>query len=122
MNHSVRACVKNTAKTIVSLIIMLTACSSLSSNNSPFSSSKDKRMVCSTSAAAICKNANYNSDKFNEDLLASIKENERGEKKSNAESTLGQKIVGYTALGAAIIIYTGLLIFDHNLSSHPPRR
>lgn len=43
-------------------------------------------------------------------------------KKSNAESTLGQKIVGYTALGATIIIYTGLLIFDHNLSSHPPRR
>lgn len=122
MNHSVRACVKNTAKTIVSLIIMLTACSSLSSNNSLFSSSKDKRMVCSTSAAAICKNANYNSDKFNEDLLASIKENERGEKKSNAESTLGQKIVGYTSLGATIIIYTGLLIFDHNLSSHPPRR
>lgn len=81
MNHSVRACVKNTAKTIVSLMIMLTACSSLSSNNSLFSSSKDKRLVCSTSAAAICKNANYNSDKFNEDLLAIIKEKMKEVKK-----------------------------------------
>lgn len=122
MKHSLRACAKNTAKAaIVILMMMLTACSSLSSNNSLFSSSKDKRMVCSTSAAAICENANYYSDKFNEDLLASIKENERGEKKNNAESSLGQKIVGYTALGAAIILYTGLLIFDHNLKSHPPR-
>lgn len=81
MNHSVRACIKNTAKTIVSLMIMLTVCSSLSSNNSLFSSSKDKRMVCSTSATAICKNANYNSDKFNEDLLAIIKEKKKEVKK-----------------------------------------
>ena len=38
-------------------------------------------MVCSTSAAAICENANYNSDKFNEDLLAIIKEKKKEVKK-----------------------------------------
>ena len=38
-------------------------------------------MVCSTSATAICKNANYNSDKFNEDLLAIIKEKMKEVKK-----------------------------------------
>lgn len=123
MKYSLRACIKNTAKTtVICTMIMLTACSTVPANNGQYSSSSDKKMVCNISAAAICENANYNSDKFNEDLLASIKENERGEKNSNGESSLGQKIVGYTALGAAIIIYTGLLIFDHNLSSHPPRR
>lgn len=41
MNHSVRACVKNTAKTaIVSLMIMLTACSTVSGNNAKASSDK----------------------------------------------------------------------------------
>ena len=94
MNHSVRACVKNTAKTAIVSLMMLTACSSLSSNNSLFSSSKDKRMVCSTSAAAICENANYNSDKFNKDLLASIKENNSGDGRSHiANPTVGDRIV-----------------------------
>ncbi len=74
-------------------------------------------MVCSTSAAAICENANYNSDKFNEDLLASIKENNSGDGRSHiANPTVGAGIVEYTVVGAAIILYTGLLIFDHNLS------
>lgn len=105
------------AKTAIVSLMMLTACSSLSSNNSLFSSSKDKRMVCSTSATVICENANYNCDKFNEDLLASIKENNSGDGRSHiANPTVGAGIVEYTVVGAAIIIYTGLLIFDHNLS------
>lgn len=58
---------------------------------------KDKRMVCSTSAAAICENANYNGDKFNEDLLASIKENNSGDGRSHiANPTVGAGIVEYT--------------------------
>lgn len=118
MNHSVRACVKNTAKTaIVSLMIMLTACSTISDNNAKASS--DKKMVCSLSAAAICENANYNSDNFNAEILANNKDSNGNN--SAGESSLGHKIVGYTALGLAIVFYTGLLILDHNVSSHPHR-
>lgn len=73
MNHSVRACVKNTAKTaIVSLMIMLTACSTISGNNT--NASSDKKMVCSLSAAIICENANNNSDNFNAEILANNKD------------------------------------------------
>lgn len=118
MNHSVRACVKNTAKTaIVSLMIMLTACSTISGNNAKASS--DKKMVCSLSAATICENANYNSDNFNAEILANNKDSNGNN--SAGESSLGHKIVGYTALGLAIVFYTGLLILDHNVSSHPHR-
>ncbi len=118
MNHSVRACVKNTAKTaIVSLMIMLTACSTISGNNT--NASSDKKMVCSLSATAICENANYNSDNFNAEILANNKDSNGNN--SAGESSLGHKIVGYTALGLAIVFYTGLLILDHNVSSHPHR-
>lgn len=118
MNHSVRACVKNTAKTaIVSLMIMLTACSTISGNNT--NASSDKKMVCSLSAATICENANYNSDNFNAEILANNKDSNGNN--SACESSLGHKIVGYTALGLAIVFYTGLLILDHNVSSHPHR-
>lgn len=116
MNHSVRACVKNTAKTaIVSLMIMLTACSTISGNNT--NASSDKKMVCSLSAAIICENANYNSDNFNAEILANNKDSNGNN--SAGESSLGHKIVGYTALGLAIVFYTGLLILDHNVSPHP---
>lgn len=116
MNHSVRACVKNTAKTaIVSLMIMLTACSTISGNNAKASS--DKKMVCSLSATAIHENANNNSDNFNAEILANNKDSNGNN--SAGESSLGHKIVGYTALGLAIVFYTGLLILDHNVSSHP---
>ena len=118
MNHSVRACVKNTAKTaIVSLMNMLTACSTISGNNAKASS--DKKMVCSLSAAAIRENANNNSDNFNAEILANNKDINGNN--SAGESSLGHKIVGYTALGLAIVFYTGLLILDHNVSSHPHR-
>lgn len=117
MNHSVRACVKNTAKTaIVSLMIMLTACSTISGNKT--NASSDKKMVCSLSAT-ICENANYNSDNFNAEILANNKDSNGNN--SAGESSLGHKIVGYTALGLAIVFYTGLLILDHNVSSHPHR-
>ena len=117
IKRTFRVIFKCMAKTAIVSLMMLTASSSLSSNNSLFSSSKDKRMVCSTSAAAICENANYNGDKFNEDLLASIKENNSGDGRSHiANPTVGAGIVEYTVVGAAIILYTGLLIFDHNLS------
>lgn len=101
---------------------MLTACSSLSSNNLLFSSSKDEWKVCSTSATAICKNATYNSDNFNAEILANNKDNGVNGEKKVAESTLGQKIAGYTALGLAIVLYTGLLILDNNIRSHPHRQ
>lgn len=113
MNHSVRACVKNTAKTaIVSLMIILTACSTISGNNT--NASSDKKMVCGLSAATICENSNYNSDNFNAEILANNKDSNGNN--SAGESSLGHKIVGYTALGLAIVFYTGLLIFDHNFT------
>lgn len=122
MKHSLRACIKNTAKTtVICTMIMLTACSTVPANNGQFSSSSDKKMVCNLSAAAICENANYNSDKFNEDLIALNKDNDGNGEKKSSESTLGQKIVGYTALGLAIVLYTGLLILDNNVRSHPHR-
>lgn len=122
MKHSLRACIKNTAKTtVICTMIMLTACSTVPTNNGQFSSSSDKKMVCNLSAAAICENANYNSDKFNEDLIAQNKDNDGNGEKNSSESTLGQKIVGYTALGLAIVLYTGLLILDNNVRSHPHR-
>ena len=98
-------------------MIMLTACSTLSGNNAQASS--DKKMVCNLSAAAICENANYNSDNFNAEILANNKDSNGN--KSGGESTVGQKIVGYTALGLAIVMYTGLLILDHNVNSRPHR-
>ncbi len=121
MKHSLRACIKNTAKTtVICTMIMLTACSTVPANNGQFPSSSDKKMVCNLSAAAICENANYNSDNFNAEILANKDNDGNGEKKSS-ESTLGQKIVGYTALGLAIVLYTGLLILDNNVRSHPHR-
>ncbi len=118
MKHSLRACIKNTAKTtMICTMIMLTACSTISGNNAKTSS--DKKMVCSLSAAAICENANYNSDNFNAEILANNKDSNGNN--SAGESSLGHKIVGYTALGLAIVFYTGLLILDHNVSSHPHR-
>lgn len=118
MKHSLRACIKNTAKTtMICTMIMLTACSTISGNNAKASS--DKKMICSLSAAAICENANYNSDNFNAEILANNKDSNGNN--SAGESSLGHKIVGYTALGLAIVFYTGLLILDHNVSSHPHR-
>lgn len=118
MKHSLRACIKNTAKTImICTMIMLTACSTISGNNT--NASSDKKMVCSLSAATICENANYNSDNFNAEILANNKDSNGNN--SGGESSLGHKIVGYTALGLAIVFYTGLLILDHNVSSHPHR-
>lgn len=118
MKHSLRACIKNTAKTtMICTMIMLTACSTISGNNAKASS--DKKMVCSLSAAAICENANNNSDNFNAEILANNKDSNGNN--SAGESSLGHKIVGYTALGLAIVFYTGLLILDHNVSSHPHR-
>ena len=118
MEHSLRACIKNTAKTTrICTMIMFTACSTISGNNARTSS--DKKMVCSLSAAAICENANYNSDNFNAEILANNKDSNGNN--SAGESSLGHKIVGYTALGLAIVFYTGLLILDHNVSSHPHR-
>lgn len=118
IKHSLRACIKNTAKTtMICTMIMLTACSTISGNNAKASS--DKKMVCSLSAATICENANYNSDNFNAEILANNKDSNGNN--SARESSLGHKIVGYTALGLAIVFYTGLLILDHNVSSHPHR-
>lgn len=118
MKHSLRACIKNTAKTtMICTMIMLTACSTISGNNAKASS--DKKMICSLSAATICENANYNSDNFNAEILANNKDSNGNN--SAGESSLGHKIVGYTALGLAIVFYTGLLILDHNVSSHPHR-
>lgn len=118
MEHSLRACIKNTAKTtMIFTMIMFTACSTISGNNARTSS--DKKMVYSLSAAAICENANYNSDNFNAEILANNKDSNGNN--SAGESSLGHKIVGYTALGLAIVFYTGLLILDHNVSSHPHR-
>lgn len=118
MKHSLRACIKNTAKTtMICTMIMLTASSTISSNNAKTSS--DKKMVCSLSAATICENSNYNSDNFNAEILANNKDSNGNN--SAGESSLGHKIVGYTALGLAIVFYTGLLILDHNVSSHPHR-
>lgn len=74
--------------------------------------------MCSTSATAICKNATYNSDNFNAEILANNKDNGVNGEKKVAESTLGQKIAGYTALGLAIV----LLILDNNIRSHPHRQ
>ena len=109
---------ENTAKTtMICTMIMLTASSTISSNNAKTSS--DKKRVCSLSAAAICENANYNSDNFNAEILANNKDSNGNN--SAGESSLGHKIVGYTALGLAIVFYTGLLILDHNVSSHPHR-
>lgn len=117
MKHSLRACIKNTAKTtMICTMIMLTACSTISGNNAKTSS--DKKRVCSLSAA-ICENANNNSDNFNAEILANNKDSNGNN--SAVESSLGHKIVGYTALGLAIVFYTGLLILDHNVSSHPHR-
>lgn len=118
MKHSLRACIKNTAKTtMICTMIMLTACSTISGNNAKASS--DKKMVCSLSAAAIRENANNNSDNFNAEILANNKDSNGNN--SAGESSLGHKIVGYTALGLAIVFYTGLLILDQNVSSHPHR-
>lgn len=118
MKHSLRACIKNTAKTtMICTMIMLTASSTISGNNAKTSS--DKKMVCSLSAATICENSNYNSDNFNAEILANNKDSNGNN--SAGESSLGHKIVGYTALGLAIVFYTGLLILDHNVSSHPHR-
>ena len=61
----------------------------------------------------------YNSDNFNAEILANNKDSNGNN--SAGESSLGHKIVGYTALGLAIVFYTGLLILDHNVSSHPHR-
>lgn len=117
MKHSLRACIKNTAKTtMICTMIMLTACSTISGNNAKASSDK---MVCSLSAAAIRENANNNSDNFNAEILANNKDSNGNN--SAGESSLGHKIVGYTALGLAIVFYTGLLILDQNVSSHPHR-
>lgn len=118
MKHSLRACIKNTAKTtMICTMIMLTASSTISGNNAKTSS--DKKRVCSLSAAAISENANNNSDNFNAEILANNKDSNGNN--SAGESSLGHKIVGYTALGLAIVFYTGLLILDHNVSSHPHR-
>ena len=118
MKHSLRACIKNTAKTtMICTMIMLTACSTISGNNT--NASSDKKMVCSLSAATICEKANYNSDNFNAEILANTKDSNGNN--SAGESSLGHKIVGYTALCLAIVFYTGLLILDHNVSSHPHR-
>lgn len=80
-------------------MIMLTACSTISGNNT--NASSDKKMVCSLSAATICENANYNSDNFNAEILANNKDSNGNN--SAGESSLGHKIVGYTALGLAIV-------------------
>lgn len=53
-------------------------------------------MVCSLSAAAICENANYNSDNFNAEILANNKDSNGNN--SAGESSLGHKIVGYTCI------------------------
>lgn len=102
---------------MICTMIMLTACSTIPANNAQNSS--DKKMVCNLSAAAICENANYNSDNFNAEILANNKDSNGNN--SGGGSTVGQKIVGYTALGLAIVLYTGLLILDHNAHSHPHR-
>lgn len=119
MEHLSRASIKNTAKTTtICTMIMLTACSTIPANNAQ--SASDKKMVCNLSASAICENANYNSDNFNAEILANNKDS-NGNNNVVGESTIGQKIVGYTALGLAIVLYTGLLILDNNVHSHPHR-
>ena len=116
MKHSLSACIKNTAKTTMTCtMIMLTACSTIPANNAQNTS--DKKMVCNLSAAAICENANYNSDNFNAEILANNKDS-NGNNSVVGKSTIGQKIVGCTALGFAIVLYTGLLILDNNAHYH----
>ena len=78
-----------------------------------------RRGYVSLSAAAISENANNKSDNFNAEILANNKDSNGNN--SVGESSLGHKIVGYTVLDLAIVFYTGLLILDHNVSSHPHR-